>query len=321
MADYRAIKGLYIQNVSSDPSNLVAGDIWYNSTLGKLRGAKAAAGAWASGGNMNTARSHAGGAGDKTAAVIAGDANVSADKIKTETYDGSSWTNANDLNSTKEEAGSAGSSTSAGVFGGGSANSETWDGTNWTETANLSASKYGIAGGGANAEAMIAIGGGDPVTANCEQFDGSSWTEVANINSADQYKFGQMGPSTACLGAGGYNGPGVHGRVEEWDNTSWTEIADLNTGRRTGVSAGTTTLALVYGGTSGGAVDNVESWDGSSWTEVADLSTARYASSQGQGVGYAPTALCSGGDTTPGKVATTEEWSGAPIQAANWDTT
>ena len=86
---------------------------------------------------------------------------------------------------------------------------------------------------------------------------------------------------------------------------------NLNTARRTGGSAGTTADALIYGGTVGGpgAVDNVESFDGSTWTEVADLSTARYASSQGQGVGYAPTALCSGGDTTPGKVATTEEWS------------
>mgnify|MGYP003323760268 CR=1 FL=1 len=40
MADYKAIKGWTIQTVSSDPSNITAGDIWYNSTLGKIRGAQ-----------------------------------------------------------------------------------------------------------------------------------------------------------------------------------------------------------------------------------------------------------------------------------------
>ena len=43
MADYRAIKGLSIQTVAGDPSTVQIGDIWYNSTLGKLRGAKLAA--------------------------------------------------------------------------------------------------------------------------------------------------------------------------------------------------------------------------------------------------------------------------------------
>ena len=67
----KEIKGLYIQTVSSDPSNITAGDVWYNSTLGKLRGAKQV-GAWASGGNMNTARQIVAGAGIQTAALVFG---------------------------------------------------------------------------------------------------------------------------------------------------------------------------------------------------------------------------------------------------------
>ena len=39
MADYKAIKGWTIQTVSSDPSNLIAGQVWYNSTLGKIKAA------------------------------------------------------------------------------------------------------------------------------------------------------------------------------------------------------------------------------------------------------------------------------------------
>ena len=63
MADYKAIKGWTIQTVSSDPSNLIAGGVWYNSTLGKVRGAKLAAAAWSSGGNLNSGRYRGGGGG------------------------------------------------------------------------------------------------------------------------------------------------------------------------------------------------------------------------------------------------------------------
>ena len=37
MATYRGIKGWKIQFLASDPSNLVAGQIWYNSTTGLLK--------------------------------------------------------------------------------------------------------------------------------------------------------------------------------------------------------------------------------------------------------------------------------------------
>ena len=56
MATYRTLKGLYIKHVSSDPSNLAAGDIWYNSTSQTLKVAPLLA-AWAAGGNMNNADS------------------------------------------------------------------------------------------------------------------------------------------------------------------------------------------------------------------------------------------------------------------------
>ena len=70
MADYKAIKGLTIQTVSSDPSNFSAGDVWYNSTLGKIRGAAPAAGAWATGTAFNTARGDMSTMGDGTTSSI-----------------------------------------------------------------------------------------------------------------------------------------------------------------------------------------------------------------------------------------------------------
>ena len=32
MSDFKSLKGLYIKHVSSDPSNLIEGQIWYNTT-------------------------------------------------------------------------------------------------------------------------------------------------------------------------------------------------------------------------------------------------------------------------------------------------
>ena len=71
MADYKAIKGWTIQTVSSDPSNLTTGQVWYNSTLGKVRGAQLAAGSWASGGNMNAPGTNAAGASNGTPTAMA----------------------------------------------------------------------------------------------------------------------------------------------------------------------------------------------------------------------------------------------------------
>ena len=72
MATYRGIKGFYIQTVSSEPSNPVAGQVWYNSTLGKIRAFKSGAGNWATGNACNTNRGFGACFGIQTAAVHAG---------------------------------------------------------------------------------------------------------------------------------------------------------------------------------------------------------------------------------------------------------
>ena len=38
MADYKAIRGFTIHTVDGDPSNLVAGQVWYNSSSKKVKG-------------------------------------------------------------------------------------------------------------------------------------------------------------------------------------------------------------------------------------------------------------------------------------------
>jgi len=38
MATYITIKGITIQSLASDPSNLTAGQLWYNTTSGTIKG-------------------------------------------------------------------------------------------------------------------------------------------------------------------------------------------------------------------------------------------------------------------------------------------
>jgi hypothetical protein len=57
MATYKGIQGFTIQNLSADPSNPIEGQVWYNSTSNVWKVEEAtAAGAWASGGPLNTTR-------------------------------------------------------------------------------------------------------------------------------------------------------------------------------------------------------------------------------------------------------------------------
>jgi hypothetical protein len=57
MTLYKGIQGFSVQNLSADPTDPNEGQLWYNSTsnVWKLTSATTA-GAWATGGNLNTAR-------------------------------------------------------------------------------------------------------------------------------------------------------------------------------------------------------------------------------------------------------------------------
>ena len=135
MAEYKAIRGHTIRTIAGDASPLVVGDIWYNSSAKKIRGAKLAAGAWASGGTVNGARSEMGGAaGTQTATLIFGG---QADPLAqlNESYDGSSWTESPDLNSDHYYAAGVGTQTEALCVTGNPSqqtNVESWDGSSWT---------------------------------------------------------------------------------------------------------------------------------------------------------------------------------------------
>ena len=155
MPDFRTIKGLYIKHVSSDPSNLVEGDIWYNSTSQTLKTAPLIA-AWSAGGDLNTGRNTLAGAGSATQTAglafggyqpsPAGASNTS------EEYNGSAWTEGNTLNTSRYNLAGAGTQTTGLAMGGNTgsatADSEEYNGTSWTEGDNLVAARSTLGAGG-----------------------------------------------------------------------------------------------------------------------------------------------------------------------------
>ena len=72
MTTYKEIKGTQIEVVSSDPSNPVEGQVWYNSTDQAVKGQSVTtAGSWATVTSLNTARRTPGAGGTSTAALAA----------------------------------------------------------------------------------------------------------------------------------------------------------------------------------------------------------------------------------------------------------
>jgi len=279
MANYRDIHGFQIEIRSDNPSNLVNGQVWYNTTDSKLRGATVSSvGAWATGGSLNTARYSLAGAGTQTSALAIGGTLDPPNSNKAESYNGSAW----------------------------------------TEVANLNQQRYEIGGAGASNTAALAFGGGpgSGQTAETENFNGTAWTEVADLNTARRaISNAEAGTNTAALVFGGTPGSGRTEKTEKWNGTSWAEVADLNTDRYSLAGGGTYTSALAFGGYDGGKSDKTESWNDTSWTEVADLNLAR-DNLMGEGSNNT-NALCVGGYTPPNgssgdaaNQSVTELWNG-----------
>ena len=119
MTTFKEIRGTAIQSVLSDPTNPEAGQIWYNNTIGVLKGYKVSAGTFASGGNLVTAVFNQGGAGTQTAALNFGGSpgNLNITNV-TQSYNGTSWSNDTSMSTARNNLGGAGTQTSALAFGG-----------------------------------------------------------------------------------------------------------------------------------------------------------------------------------------------------------
>ena len=175
MSEYKKIHGIHVQALASDPSNLGAGQVWYNTTTNKLKiTAVSTSGAWASGGNMATARSSLAGAGTQTSGLAFGGYANNA----TEHYDGSAWTAGGNLGTGRKNLTGAGTQTAGLAFGGTPPKTATehYDGSAWTAGGNLGTGRYAIAGAG-TLSAGLAFGGKAPSTTNAtEEYAGPGIT-------------------------------------------------------------------------------------------------------------------------------------------------
>ena len=326
MATYSTIKGFQGETLAADPSNLGAGQVWYNTTTSTLKGyGQQGTAAWASGGAINTGRKYVGSGGLTTAAWIgAGNAPSAVSLTIAETYDGTSWTEVNDLNTGRSYMMGSGSSTAALAFGGWyapnppgtavSALTESYNATSWTEVADLNTARRKATGQGTNTAALLAggsinslpAGAGDQKTV--EIWDGTSWTEVSDLNTARMdISSATQGTPTAALVFGGSPQPAANQLTESYNGTSWTEVADLTTPKTIASGAGVQGFALCWGGINP-PFYSCEQWNGTSWTEVADIGISQYGTGHG---GTATTAWQAAGSTSPGSTFPTavEEFS------------
>lgn len=307
MADYKAIKGFNVQVRSSDPSNLIDGEMWYNSTTGKLRVAKLV-GSWATGTNIPEGKSAPGGFGTQTAAVVTGGQYPAT----TFNYDGSSWTASGDLVLGRGVLGGSGSQTAGIVMGGYGppgevkALTELYDGSTWSETADLTTARgYAGAATAGTQTATLYFGGSPPTYGELsETWNGTAWSEGNDLNTPRHYLSGS-GTSTDALAMGGSGSPSYLAVTEKYDGSTWTETGDFPAGVNRGAGGfGATASASIFAGgrlTDGGASQST-SWefDGSSWSALPAINTARIT---GYGTGTTSYGLLMGG--TPSVV---EEW-------------
>ena len=290
MSNYKALSGLRIKYLSSDPANPIVGEMWYNSSEFKIKCAPLIA-AWSSGGNMNTGINYRYAGGTQTAAFGAGGYNPALPHLavdaNTEEYDGSSWTNTNDMGTARYSGCGCGTQTAGLATGGTSSsgnadlNNEEYNGSTWTEAGNISTGHgYGY-NCGLQTAALMATGLSDPSpatpTVNAETYDGTSWTEVNNV-PATRNNSGASGVLTDGLIFGGAN-PGVSPAILtnsfSYDGTNWASSPALGTAAvygNKGESESDTTSAIFFGTGPGGPLVITQEFNKAATVRSVDVS-------------------------------------------------
>lgn len=308
MAEYKGIKGFKTQSLAADPTPLVEGQLWYNTTTDALKfGANV--GAWSAGNDMNIGKMESFGTGPATAAMACNgtpDGSDGAEIYKTEEYNGTSWSEEADTDQRRQDGASSGIQTSALVSAGYTTSPrgnspwvESYNGTVWAEETTIGTTAQGRRGFGLT-ETTAMVGSAAP-TVDTETWNGTSWTQLNDQNTARNGQ-GTFGTNTAGISAAG-TPTGGEDEVESWNGTNWTIVNSVNTARSYLAAAGIQTNGLIYGGNTPPSVANTEAFDGTSWTEVADLGTATY---YGSGGGTGAAAIMAGGN--PAGLATTQDW-------------
>ena len=316
MATYKVLKGLTIQELSSDPGVLTKGEVWYNSTAETLK-AVSQVGAWSTGGAQPSQQVGAASGGTQTAAwVCSGQAPGGSPSAPTETlfYNGTAWTDQSAALSVANTGyiGSTGTQASAILAGGTPVGSSTvaaeWGGSSWTTiTAQPTGRRY-VAGFGASGTSGYLAGGatwagaGLTKTSEVNSWNGTSWTAENGLNDARLLSSGGSGTATTGIVIGGHVRPPHPGAydtdlVEEFNGTTWTQ-GTVYPSAESSISSGGPQLSLIAYGSGPGSTDSFQ-FDGTTWTALASLATGRGAGGRSVS-GTTSAQLFSGGTPNPG---------------------
>ena len=298
MSTYENLHGRRVNVVSSNPSNPKEGEVWYNSTLGQLKGYVMGDAAWSSGGNYPTNIFGAAAAGNTPAGLVFGGSTGSGYVTTTSEYDGSSFSSGGALPAQKRYLAGFGTQTAALAAKGRTsppggntqvATSEEYDGSSWTAGGTASVVAQMVAGSGTQT-AGLAFGGTPPYLNSTEEYNGSSWTAGGAMGTARANHSGSVGGTqTAALAFFGDDGTTpLTLNTEEYNGTSWSEQNNVPAGRFAGGGAGTQTAGYGFGGYTAPGVPNQTTstikYDGTSWSAHTNMSTARgYNFSAGTG--------------------------------------
>ena len=285
MTTFKEIRGQLIRKVSTDPTNPLEGQMWYNNTNGLLKGVKSLE-AWSSASNNIVATNGSAGAGTQSSGLTFGGTTPGPAPTATSEYNGLGWAAGGTLNTGRRSLSGSGTQTAGLGFGGytlpsaGVSNAtEEYNGTAWTSSNNLNTSRSDLAGFGIQT-ASVAFGGhsnvpGSTQTNATEEYDGSTWTSVNNY--LDSRATGQSGTGilTAGFGANAGGPASLSANTAHYDGTNWTASVDLPATRRAMTAAGTPTSTMIAGGRSPGIVATCFKFNGTAWSAIPSLGTAR----------------------------------------------
>ena len=329
MATYRSIVGQKIKKVTSDPSNPIEGQMWYNSTVGVLKGQQFIAAAFSSGGSMGTGRYGGNYFGTGKSSQVAAGGHISGSPDNTansETYDGTTWSEGNNLNTSRYNAAGGGTET-AGIVATGRnpsanpspqvyyGNTEEYNGTSYSEVTDCPEVAYRKCGAGTQTASIIVGGLIPPGTVGTystasQEYDGTNWTAGGAAPFKANYMDG-VGITTAAVVFGGQQDPSALDKVYDYNGTSWTAANDMNSnhGGQHFVSGTVTDAIIGAGGSPYPAAAQAETYDGTSFTNDATLSTVGQRGGKGSTVAAA---IACGGH--PPFLAVTEEYTAAGPQ-------
>ena len=322
MATFKEIRGQTIKKYTTNPTNPLEGQMWYNNTTGTLKGVVLSTAAWASGGSLNNpTRGSNSSFGSTPAGVMVGGTTptgpITAD---TELYDGTAWTANPNACPFSVGYGTGGGPQTAGIIcsgqsppGSGTATAK-FDGSAWTSAPSRSASTQSSMGVGTQTS-FIQVGGEFPPSwtglTSVETFNGASWSTEPNSYPAGLTKGFAGGTAAAAVVGGGT--PNPTGASNTWDGSSWTAAPVLSVGgeRYNGAYAGTSTDAFAIGGydTPSGGFTDVDVFDGTTWATTTSTTTGTSSGAAAGQTGGAGGVIKMGG--AYGTETTCEEFSGA----------